>query len=357
MREQVIVGAGLSGLVAAVNLAREGYDVLVRERRDSVGGSPGLEGPGGEPVRIGDGTPIDLERLRAYTGIDISPAAVPLKGVTVHAYGRTFTVTFQGDIEAYLVERGPRPTSLDFHLFEMAQAEGVRFRFDDSVEDFDSLPPDSIICTGFFTEAFKGLGVPYVPVYGYMSMAEIEDKSARVIIYFDEYTRDYAFYSQVNGVSGAVMFSRGEPLDAYVKERFRKQLEENDGIVFDEWTTANIGALPIKQRDNPRLFAKNYILAGSLSGTIDPLLLFGVHGALVTGKVAAVAVRDHQRGLEEFKRINKHYRQGFLLSRAYHCAPLWFLKRFTWMGLDLQSALSGTARESMFRLIPGYGRL
>ena len=354
MREQVIVGAGLSGLVAAINLARDGYDVLVRERRDSVGGPAGLEG---KVISIGDGTPIDLERLQAYTGIDISPAAVRLKEVMIHAYGRTFAHTFREDHKAYLVERGPRPTSLDVLLFKLAEAEGVRFQFDDTVEDFDTLPPDTIICTGFSSEAFKALDVPHLSIYGYLSLAEIEDKSARVVVYFDEYTRDYAFYSQVNGASGAVMFSRGKPLDITVKERFEKQLAENDGIVFDEWEAANIGSLPVKEPTNPRLFAKNYILAGTLSGTIDPLLLFGVHGALVTGKVAAVAVRDRQKGLEEFTRINEHFRRGFTISRVYRSAPLWFLKRFTWTGLELQSALSGAVGGKVFGLIPGYGKL
>ena len=354
MREQVIVGAGLSGLVAAINLVRDGYNVLVRERRDSVGGPTELEGT---VINIGDGTPINLERLQAYTGIDISAAAVRLKEVEIHAYGRTFAHRFREDHETYLVERGQRPTSLDVHLFKLAEAEGVRFQFDDPVEDFDGLPPDTIICTGFFAEAFKALDVPHLPVFGYLSMAEIEDKSARVIIYFDEYTRDYAFYSQVNGACGAVLFSRGKPLDAAVQERFGKQLAENDGILLDDWASVKLGALPVKEPTNPRLFARNYILAGALSGTIDPLLLFGVHGALVTGKVAAIAVRDHQKGLEEFTRINEHYRQGFLISRVYRSAPLWFLRRFTWTGLELQAALGGIARGKMFRLIPGYGRL
>lgn len=199
--------------------------------------------------------------------------------------------------------------------------------------------------------------MPHLPVYGYLSMTEIEDKSPRVVIYFDEYTRDYAFYSQVNGASGAVLFSRGGPLDITVKERFEKQLAKNNGIVFDEWSAVTIGALPVKEPTNPRLFARNYILAGTLSGAIDPLLLFGVHGALVTGKVAAIAVRDHQKGLEEFTRINEHFRQGFLISRVYRSAPLWFLRRFTWTGLELQAALSRVAGDRALRFVPGYGRI
>jgi flavin-dependent dehydrogenase len=353
----LIVGAGLSGLVAAINLARDGYRVVVRERRESVGGPTGLEGLGGRAINIGDGSPINLERLHAYTGIDISPAAVRLKEVMIHAYGRTFPHTFREDLPAYLVERGPRPTSLDVYLFKLAEAEGVRFRFNDTVEDFSNLPPDTIICTGLFGEAFKALDVPHLPLYGYLTMTEIEDKSARAIVYFDEYTRDYAFYSQVNGACGAVLFSRGKPLDIAIKDRFERQLAENEGIVFDEWSAVNIGALPVKEPSNPRLFAKNYILAGTISGTIDPLLLFGVHGALVSGKIAAMTVKDRQKGLEEFMRINKFYRQVFIISRLYRSAPLWFLKRFTWAGLMLQPVISRSARDRAFGLIPGYGRI
>ena len=76
MSEQVVVGAGLSGMVAAVNLAREGRRVVVRERRGSVGGEVDIEGLEGKVINIGDGTPLNLKRLHAYTGIDISPAAV-----------------------------------------------------------------------------------------------------------------------------------------------------------------------------------------------------------------------------------------------------------------------------------------
>ena len=38
--EVVVVGAGLAGLTAALNLAREGKDVLVLEKYDRVGGIP-----------------------------------------------------------------------------------------------------------------------------------------------------------------------------------------------------------------------------------------------------------------------------------------------------------------------------
>lgn len=357
MRERIIIGAGLSGLVAAINLAREGYRVTVRERRDRVGGVTHIKGLEGKVINIGDGTPMNLARIEDYTGIDISPAAAPLATAHNHLYGKTIDIDFIPSVPAYLFERGPRPTSLDVFLYELAKSEGVEFSFDDTVTDFDDLPPDTIIATGLFGEAFAELEVPHLPVYGYLAMEEIEDREARVIIYFDEYTRDYAFYSQVNGACGAVLFSRGKPLDASVKDRFRRQLEENDGITFENWYPVNIGALPVEGFKNPRLFARNYILAGTISGTIDPLLLFGVHGALVSGKIAATAVSHRWKALEEFNRINMNFKTGFLFSILYRNMPIMVLKRLAWTGARLYPFIAPIMGDRLFGILPGFGRI
>ena len=357
MREQIVVGAGLSGLVAAINLAREGYRVVVRERRSRIGGEVDIPGLEGKVINIGDGTPMDLERIRAYTGIDISPAATRLREVRNHMYGRTSDIRFYEGVPAYLVERGPRPTSLDTFLYELALSEGVEVSLGDTVTDFSDLPPDTIVSTGLFGEAFGELEVPHLPVYGYLAMSETEDMRPRVILYFDEYTRDYAFYSQVNGARGAVLFSRGKPLDASVKERFERALAENDGVTFDVWDAVNIGALPVRQPSNPTLFARNLILAGTLSGTTDPLLLFGVHGALVSGKIAATTVVDHSHGLEEFNRVNAYFKMSFASSLVYRHMPLGILKRLTWAGVAAYPFIAPVLKERMFLLVPGFGRI
>jgi len=357
MKEQLIIGAGLSGLVAAINLARDGYQVTVRERRKEIGGETELEGLEGKIINIGDGTPIDVARMEKYIGIDLSPVVTPLRSVRNHFYGKTFDLDFPPGIPTFLVERGPRPTSLDVYLYEVARTEGVEFSFNDTETRFDDMPPDTIIATGLFGDSWGALGVPHVPVYGYIAMGETDDPKAKVVIYFDEYTRDYAFYSQVNGARGAVLFSRGKPLDTAVQDRFRTQLAENDEIIFDEWYAVNVGALPVATWRNPRLFAKNYILTGTLSGSIDPFLLFGVHGALVSGKIAAIAVRDHQKALEEFSRINVTFRKGYLVSWMYRHMPMPLLKRAAWMGMKSFPMMAPVVGDRFFGLIPGYGKL
>ena len=70
-----IVGAGPAGLVAAINLNREGFNVILHERQDSVGGEPGWH----PSVHS---TPVDIPGLWDYIGIDCSEAFTDISGFT-----------------------------------------------------------------------------------------------------------------------------------------------------------------------------------------------------------------------------------------------------------------------------------
>jgi len=67
-KDIIIIGAGPAGLVAAINLNREGFNVVVREKEDSVGGPPGWH----PSVHT---TPVGSDLFK-YIGIDLSEAFV-----------------------------------------------------------------------------------------------------------------------------------------------------------------------------------------------------------------------------------------------------------------------------------------
>ncbi len=50
-----------------------------------------------------------------------------------------------------------------------------------------------------------------------------------------------------------------------------------------------------------------YILTGSASGTYDPYFGFGIVGALTSGKISSIAVRDPAGAQAMFNRINRNH--------------------------------------------------
>ena len=89
MRDAIVVGAGLAGLVAARELAAAGADVVVLEARDRVGGRV-------EQVRVDDGRPVQLGgevvgpahtaylELVEELGLHLEPSYTAVPGATTY---------------------------------------------------------------------------------------------------------------------------------------------------------------------------------------------------------------------------------------------------------------------------------
>jgi hypothetical protein len=56
--------------------------------------------------------------------------------------------------------------------------------------------------------------------------------------------------------------------------------------------------------------------------TFDPFYLFGIHGALLSGRIAAMAIRDPDGAEAEFKRINRFFISALLQRRFFERNPL-----------------------------------
>lgn len=362
MDEQIVVGAGLAGLCAAINLRREGHEVRVLERRDGVGGPARDMSTGEFTYVMADGTPMEVDKLSRYIGIDVSPACEPLKSVRVYSFGKRFDIAFPGNVPAVLVERGPRRNSLDMHLYRIAVEEGVAFEFNFPLKtrrDFADLPPKSIIATGLFEDTYAALGIPYVRVEGFFGQGMVADTHTgpNVILYMDRRTQDYAFFSTTHGLAGALLFQRKKPLSEEARRWFPEQLARDEGIEFPEWRSLDVGVLPMASINNPRLFHDRFILAGTVAGAQDPVLLFGVHGALTTGKIAAMALSRPEEARKEFRKINLLWRLSYLNRLLIERTHPYGLMAASRVGLELYPLYARFAMRYAFLIVPGWLRV
>lgn len=303
-----IVGAGIAGLVASINLARDGYQVTVLEREQTIGGLDRWH----PSVHM---TPMKPKETWEYLGIDLSDCFSPVKSAMVYSYGKKFRLDSK---DLYLVERSKRDTSIDSFLYKLALREGVNFGFSKNFKstEFRGIQGKIIVASGLYKEMYENLNLSYYLIRGYRAHSET-DREDELLIYFNHYTTDYCYLSAKNNILFGLFFERGRKPTQENLKRFKKELEKTQGIVFENWTYST-GCSP----NTLQLFREDIILSGSLSGMIDPFLQFGIVGSLISGKIAALAVGDRKKAEIDFNIFTKRFKTSRLMKRIYNKVPL-----------------------------------
>ena len=289
-KEVIIIGAGLAGMTAAIILAKKGYRAIIKESCGAIGGSPGLH----PSVHT---TPAQLDELWKYLGFRIDAGFVECdpypalylkkKKLSMPAYVKHNT--------AYCVERGPRPTSMDHVLFALAKKCGVKIDFGAKV-DFGKLRENTIIATGLFTELYGHFSIEQRHVYGFWSTKDVADTGATGNIYMGPFADFYGYSARVHGLDYNLLFS-GKPVTQKNLDSYRSVLSGMGMDDYEEpWRKVTM-AIPAEAR----LFSRGMILAGTLSGMIEPFWGYGIVGALISGAIAAKAVTDRDGALRDFR--------------------------------------------------------
>jgi len=341
MSKKLIIGAGLSGMTAGICLAREGYEVEIWDRVSAIGGiAQDQKEKAKRTIAIGDMTPFDIEKLSNYLGFDLMPDKeknnrlnyfAPLPYARFFISGARCDMHFPKELHMNLIERGPRPSSLDSMLYRTALEAGVKFRFNmvvESKKDFSELPSGSIIATGMYRKTFVALDIPFEPAHGFFAYKEIKNyKGPETIVYLDKHTKDYGYFTIINGIGATIIFQRKATISEETQEWFPRRLKEDAGLDFTDWKLIeNFVGTPTKSMFNPRLFHDRFILTGTLAGFQDPSFVMGVHGALISGRIAAIAVKDKKRALKEFRRMNRWWRFCYLGKKFLNATHPYSLK-------------------------------
>jgi flavin-dependent dehydrogenase len=305
-----IYGAGLSGLIAAINLVREGYGVTLYEKEKKIGGSPEFT----PSIHM---TPIHIQKMQNYIGIEIDSCFSELN--LFKAYIHSKEITFNPK-HLYVVERGPRKTSIEYFLYKIALEEGVNFEFSHHLtrEEIGTIPENSIIATGEYSKLYNYLNLPRYTSKVFNTHMKT-DLGRVTIAYFGSYTSNYGYISSKNGILSAHL---PVPFDSSEKDlkKFSNLVKETEGIEFNKWSST-ITYFPKRVRLFTKFSGKTFIIAGALSGFIDPFFGFGVNGALISGKIAAMSIVSKQKALEEFKRFAVNLNKSFLLDAFYSHLP------------------------------------
>ncbi|PKQ28727.1 MAG: hypothetical protein CVT63_01375 [Candidatus Anoxymicrobium japonicum] len=350
MAEVTIVGAGLSGLVASINLARGGNTVRILEREKRIGGMPEFRP---DPA----GSPFELEAIKNYTGVDIAPAVKLIDEAYIYAWGKRFNFPMSSSTKMYMVERGSRQTSLDNLLFEEARSLGVEVEFDHPVisqSDYARLPADTIVATGLKIEPYAALNIPYSPLYGYFAKGTVDHDRTTVSLWMDDFSKDYAFNCAINGISFGLIFQRGKPISHAGKEKYVEMLATSEGVEFKEWAELRSGACPVGSVRNPRLFHENKILSGTLAGVIDPFLFFGMLGALTSGRIAARAIEDKAGAYRDFRRATMTYYHNYAAKRFFDMLPDFVRRSVVRAGLTILPNIENFGMKHFARNLPGW---
>lgn len=351
MPNATIVGAGLSGCVAGINLARRGYDVTILEREKQVcGGMPEFRP---DPA----GSPLPVKFLKEYTGVDIGPAVKPITEAVFHAWGTAIKLDLKPDWHFQMVERGSRETSIDTHLYKLALKEGVKFELNHSVDtqkDYANLPRDTIIATGLRIDGFEALDIPHLPLFGFVANGTVDHDRTIVHLWMDTFTNDYGWYCTINGVSFALLFQRGVPLKKEGMDKFKRELSEKLGVEFSNWNSLLGGACPVAKLKNPVLFLGDKIITGTLSGVIDPILFFGMMGALASGVIAADALEDREKAYNEFKQAVQWFYPCYMIKKGINIAPHWAKGLAVKMAAPILPPFIPVAIRYWPNIIPGY---
>ncbi len=308
-----ILGAGLAGLTASIILRRKGYKVVVHEREKEIGSYSNFH----PSLHV---TPFDHEAVEELTGISFKSVIKPMKEVKYFFENRAYEANAPA---LYGVERSSRPTSVDTFLFKLAVAEGVEFEMEKGDVNPDELPDGSIIATGLNPLTFEKMGLPSRPVWGYAFREEVKNDphDGKAYCWFCHYADDYGYGASINGLRYFLLFSTFRKISEAQLHSFRQDLKTRLDIEFAE-PIPTAGAVPIGSFTNPRLFHRGKILAGTISGTMEPALLFGIHGAIVSGAIAAKAVEEPGKARKLFKRINRYFRRLYLSRRCAELLPL-----------------------------------
>lgn len=243
--------------------------------------------------------------------------------------------------QSYICEKGPQQASIEHHLYTLANEANVKFIFGEA-SDIEAISsskikdPKCIIATGLDKKPYRDLKIRHSVIEGYRASTVIAGDPF-ITSYMGNYTNhEFAYVASSGNLIFALLFSR-KGMHKNNLQTFCDHLQKKEGLVFDNWQYST-GCIPLEKN----LVKNGVVLAGTISGMIDPFFLNGISAAMISGKIAALYFTDKKKAYEEFGRFTRNFFiKQKLQSISYHLPvkkysfPLISLlnSQFKWVGV------------------------
>lgn len=286
MKEIKILGAGISGLTAAINLAEAGYEVRVYEKAKYVGARHHGDFQGLENWT----TEKDILRVLEECNVKTDFFHEPFKKPSWYSPSLNRALMESDEPFFYLIKRGKEKGFLDRSLKQQAESLGVEIEFRTEKQEAEC----DIIATGPKKANAWALGMNFESGLPRTAMAVLNDKIA---------PNGYAYLLSVNGkcTLAAVCFGNSKPDHSYLGKTIKEFKKLQDFKIRNKRRFVGHGNFFI-----PRSAKKNNtIYVGERAGFQDYLFGFGMKYAFLSGYLAAKAIT-------ESKNYDRLWRHKFL---------------------------------------------
>ena len=285
MRDIKILGGGISGLTAAINLAKAGFNVDVYEKRSDCGKrfNGDLEGLENWSSKIDIRDEFKLMSIK--TNFDCNP----FRTVNITNGREVLTETLEKPV-FFIVKRGVEAKSLDQGLKKQALDLGINIHFN-TTKGKENV---NIISTG--PSGNKPIGY----VKGITFETDLDD-IAVLLLNKKASSGGYSYYLVSNGqgciCSVNVIVSRNKARE-YFQNTYNFFDKLFDLNVRNKKDFGGVGSFLL----NPRYVENGKIYTGEAAGFQDLLWGFGMRYAMISGYCAAKSIEDN---IDYKKQINK----------------------------------------------------
>lgn len=325
-----IIGAGPSGLAAAIVLARAGLKVIVRERKASVGARFHGDFQGLENWSVDEDVLDELQDLGVVADLPAKPA---FSGTAYDASGRAYDVSDARPL-FYLVRRGAGEGTLDSALLRGAREAGAEIRFEDEVE---RVPTQAIVATGPRRAD--------VIASGYTFKSQMNDSN---YVSFDDRLAPWGYaYLLVRDGLGTLAVCMFRDFNAHAQhlQRTVDFFRERTGLEMGD--PKPFGGYGMLSRMT-RVERETRLYVGERAGLQDAFAGFGLRYAIISGALAARSiVSGEPYGALLRRRLQKVHRAGIVNRLVFQAA-----------GENLRAIIlgrlsQGSARVGLLRLYGG----